>query len=115
MNPTQNPPPRDQHEIALSLARIEGMLSAQLPAIQDNVKANDLALKAHIADADSRRDGIHSRITSIASATDRYGERIEDVEERQSGQLGRTAQFVAVVGGVLGALALLVPALVPSV
>lgn len=113
MTPTSNPPPRDQHEMALSIARIEGMLSAQLPAIQDNVKANDLALRAHIADADSRRDGLHSRINTLTSKTDRHGERLEDVEERQAGQLGRTAQFVAVIGGVIGVLSLLVPAMLP--
>lgn len=113
MTQTSHPPPRDSREMALSLARIEGMLSAELPAIQDNVKANDLALKSHIADADSRRDGLHSRINSLTSQVDRHGERLEDVEERQSGQLGRTAQFVAVIGGVIGVLSLLVPAMLP--
>lgn len=114
MTLTSHPPPRDQIEIGLSLARIEGMLAVQLPAIQDAVSATDLALRAHVSDADTRRDSLHSRINAINSKVDRHDVRIEDVEDRQSGQLGRVAQVVAVLGGVAGLLAVVLFGITPT-
>lgn len=114
MTPTAHPPPRDHLEIGLALARIEGMLAAQLPAIQDAVSATDIALRAHVADADARRDSLHSRINALNSKVDRHDVRIEDVEDRQAGQLGRVAQIVAVLGGVAGLLAVVLFGIAPT-
>lgn len=102
-------PARDSRAIALSIARIEGMLSARLPSIEAGIAANAQALVDHVRESDTRRDDLHSRINTTRSVADRLDERLSDVEERQSSQLGRTAQVVAVAGGLLGLVALVIP------
>lgn len=104
-------PPRDSRDIAMSLARIEGMLGARLPQMEAAIESNQLALTQHVRESDSRRGELHSRINSLKSSSDRFDERLADVEERQAGQLGRTAQLVAVIGGAVGLLSLLIPQL----
>lgn len=90
--------------LALTLARIEGKLDATLPelAAQNQRLANEVS-------------ALHGRTTEQGRTLAGHTERIADLEERTSGQLGRTAQIVAVLGGVLGVLALVVPALAGTV
>lgn len=90
----------DDREVALALARIEGMLNATLPELSE--KHRNLSAEVTI---------LHGRTTDTGRKLAAHQERIADLEEKTSGQLGRTAQIVAVLGGVLGILALILPAL----
>ncbi|MCU4295806.1 hypothetical protein D3I60_01700 [Brevibacterium permense] len=93
----------EQTDVALSLARIEGKLDATLPELAS--KSNRLSDELTV---------VHGRVTDQGRTLAGHTERIEDLEERVSGQLGRTAQIVAVAGGVLGLLALIVPTFLPA-
>lgn len=90
-------------DVALALARIEGKLDATLPELAE--KSNRLS---------SEVDTLHGRVTDQGRTLAGHTERIADLEERTTGQLGRAASVVAVLGGLLGLLAVIVPALLPS-
>lgn len=86
--------------LAITLARIEGMLAAALPELT----AKHEHLNAEV-------NTLHSRTNDLGRTVAAHTERIADLEDKTSGQLGRTAQIIAVLGGVLGILALIMPAL----
>lgn len=92
----------DNADVALALARIEGKLDATLPELA--AKSNRLSDEV---------TALRGRVTDQGRTLAGHTERIQDLEERTSGQLGRSAQIVAVIGGVFGVLALLVPAFAP--
>lgn len=92
----------DSSEVALALARIEGKLDATLPELSEKHRRVETTLET-----------LHDRTGDLGRKVAGHAERIEDLEERSRGQLGRVATLVAVAGGIVGLLAAIVPSLVP--
>lgn len=91
-------------EVALALARIEGKLDATLPELSEKHRRVDATLET-----------LHGRTSELGRKVAGHAERIEDLEERSKGQLGRAATIVAIAGGLVGLLSAILPAIAPAI
>jgi hypothetical protein len=92
---------RENFELQISVARIEGMLSASLAR-------HDQRLDQHEGTLNQVEIRLREKGTTIA----RHDERIKDLEEDNSGRLGR---ITGTIGALVGVAALLWAIFSPSV
>ena len=83
---------RDSHAVQISLARIEGMLTASLPRFDQRLDQHEGTLSA-----------LDQRMREKGNTLARHDERIKDIEEDNSGRLGR---ITGTIGSIIGIAAL---------